>query len=231
MALVHSPSIVTNGLVLFVDAANPRSYGGTGTTWTDLTGNGNNGTLMNMTSDNYSKNKRGLFTLDGINETIRFGTGQNFFPLYNFSMEIWFRSDGTTPTTGTVPGLLGFTYGIGILVDTNRLRFRLDNGTSLPLLDTPQSYSFFDSSWHNTVIQATLNSRSIFIDGSLAATQSFTWSGQTRWPTNTVNLGRDNNDANYYFTGAISLFSLYNRALTADEIRQNYDALKGRFGI
>jgi hypothetical protein len=47
MSLIHSPRIVTDGLVLCLDAGNPKSYTGSGTTWTDLSGNGNNGTLTN----------------------------------------------------------------------------------------------------------------------------------------------------------------------------------------
>ena len=62
MALAHSPKIVTDGLVLCLDAANPKSYPGSGTTWTDLSGNGNNGTLVNGAS--YNSVNNGVFVLD-----------------------------------------------------------------------------------------------------------------------------------------------------------------------
>ena len=63
MGLSHSPRIVTNGLVLCVDAANPRSYPGAGTAWTDLSKQGNNGTLTN--SPTFSRNNGGRFSFDG----------------------------------------------------------------------------------------------------------------------------------------------------------------------
>ena len=52
MSFHHSPRIVTNGLVFYLDAANPKSYSGTGTDWFDLSGNGNDGTGVNMDASN-----------------------------------------------------------------------------------------------------------------------------------------------------------------------------------
>jgi hypothetical protein len=66
MALSHSPSIVTDGLVLCLDAGNPKSYPGSGTTWTDLSGNGNNGTLVNGVG--YSGDNLGSLSFDGVND-------------------------------------------------------------------------------------------------------------------------------------------------------------------
>ena len=65
MALAHSPKIITDGLVLCLDAGNTKSYPGSGTTWTDLSGNGNNGTLTNMDGANLDSANGGSFTFDG----------------------------------------------------------------------------------------------------------------------------------------------------------------------
>ena len=73
MGLSHSPRIVTDGLVLCLDAANKRSYPGAGTTWTDLTANKNNGTLRNMTN-NFSTDGAGSLTLDGSDDFIDLGS-------------------------------------------------------------------------------------------------------------------------------------------------------------
>ena len=70
MALQHSPSIVTSGLVLCVDAANPRSYPGSGTTWYDASGNGNTGTLSN--GPVYTSGINGYFTFDGVDDLATF---------------------------------------------------------------------------------------------------------------------------------------------------------------
>ena len=68
MGLAHSPSLVMNGLVLALDAANPKSYPGSGTTWTDLSGRGNTGTLTN--GPTYSSANGGSLVFDGTNDYV-----------------------------------------------------------------------------------------------------------------------------------------------------------------
>jgi hypothetical protein len=87
MATNYNPGIVTSGLVLCLDAGNTKSYPGSGTTWTDLSGNGNTGTLVN--SPSYSSS--GYFSFDGTNKSVSIVkpqpniTGQ-------ISVEIWYIS-------------------------------------------------------------------------------------------------------------------------------------------
>ena len=145
-------------------------------------------------------------------------------------MELWFKSNGTTPTTGTTPGLLGITYGIRLLVNSSSLSFGLDNGTTFTYATTPSSYTFYNSSWHQVVIQANSTTRNIYVDGLLSKTLNDSWSGSTRWPTNTANIGRDNNSM-YYFTGNISSIKFYNTVLSASEISQNFNTSKSRYGL
>lgn len=232
MGVYGGPDIVEDGLILCVDAGSNRSYpGATGTTWIDISGSGKNGSLVNMNSSNYSATNGGILTFDGTNETVNFGTGNTFFPMYAFTMDMWFRCDGTTPTTGTDPGLFGWTYGLSLRVRSTSLMAYIDNGTSATYLYSPSTYSFFDSSWHNVSVQANSTTMWLYIDGKSAGSVETTWSGTTRWATNTANIGRDNNNINYYFRGAISNFKIYNRVLTADEVAQNFAATRGRFGI
>ena len=69
MSLNHGGKpIVTDGLVLCLDAANPKSYPGSGTTWTDLSGNGNNGTLVNGVG--YNSDNGGSLSFDGVNDYV-----------------------------------------------------------------------------------------------------------------------------------------------------------------
>jgi hypothetical protein len=200
-----------------------------GNTWYDLSGNINNGTLVNGTG--YTNTDGGALTFDGINDTVSLGTGNTFFPLPDFSMELWFKSDGTTPTTGTLPGLLGITYGIRLLVHSSSLQFGLDDGTTFVYLYSTGTHSFYDSSWHQVVIQANSTTRNIYVDGLLSNTSNASWPGVTRWLTNGANIGRDNNDASYYFNGNISSVKFYNRVLSASEVLQNFDVLRGRYGL
>ena len=218
--------IVTDGLLMSLDAGDSTSYPGTGTTWYDLSGNGRNGTLYNGTG--YSTTNGGTFTFDGVNDGIVFSS---FFPLYSFTISMWFSSDGTTPTTGTSPALFGFTYGLSLFVYQNNLRYVLDNGSSTTNLYTPSTFEFYDSSWHQVVVTATPNSMSIYVDGTVQGTTSTTWSGTTRWPTNTFNIGRDNNNTMYWFRGKIPTLSIYERELSSVEISQNFNTTRSRFGI
>lgn len=230
MATFGGPNTIETGLVLSLDAANPTSYPGSGTTWRDLSGNNKNGTTSGAT---YGSQNGGVFNFDGVNDTISFGTGNTFFALTNFTIDLWFQSKGAVPTTGTVPGLFGFTYGIRAYFDlTNRVVFSATSGSTLQNLTYTHTTNIRDDgSWNNIVFQATPTNSYIYLNGELKASRSLTWLGDTIWPTNTWNLGRDNNNSTQFFTGSIASYKMYNTALTATEIQQNYNAMRGRFGI
>jgi hypothetical protein len=219
--------VVTNGLILYSDAGNPNSYPGIGTTWTDLSGNGKNGGLINGVG--YKSENGGSLSFDGVNDVVSYGTGNTFFPLPQFTISIWFRSFGTTPTTGTSPSLFGFTYGIRCQVNDTSISYGVDNGVDLNLMSTVGNIPFRNGNWYNATFYHTGTSTGIYINGVFNNSISRNWSGSTRWPTNSWNLGRDNNDAMYYFRGDIGTYMMYNRVLSADEILQNYNSTKGRF--
>jgi len=200
-----------------------------GNTWTDLSGNNRKGILAGGAT--YNSSNGGSISFDGVNDTVYLGTGNTFFPIPNFSMELWFKSNGTTPVTGTSPGLLGITYGVRIFVNSSSLVFSLDDGAAFSAVTTVGPYSFYDSSWHQVVIQANSTTRNIYVDGLLSNTANNSWTGSTRWPTNVANMGRDNNNSMYYFNGNISSAKFYNKVLSALEVKQNFDALRGRYGI
>lgn len=230
MATFGGPNTIETGLVISVDAANPTSYPGSGTTWRDLSGNSKNGTTSGAT---YGSQNGGVFNFDGINDTISFGTGNTFFPLTSFTIDLWTQSKGTVPTTGTTPGLFGFTYGIRAYFDlTNRVVLSISSGSSSQNLTYTHNTNIRDDgSWNNIVFQATPTNSYIYLNGELKASRSLTWLGDTVWPTNTWNLGRDNNNSNQFFTGSIASYKMYNTALTLPQIQQNYNAIRGRFGI
>lgn len=230
MAILTRNNIVTNGLVMYLDAANPLSYPGTGTTWRDLSGNSKNGTISGAT---YGSQNGGVFNFDGVNDTISFGTGNTFFPLTNFTIDLWFQSKGTVPTTGTAPGLFGFTYGIRAHFDlTNRVVFSATSGSTLQNLTYTHNTNIRDDgSWNNIVFQATPTNSYIYLNGELKASRSLTWLGSTIWSPDTWNLGRDNNNSFQFFTGSIASYKMYNTALTLPQIQQNYNATKVRFGL
>lgn len=217
------PSIVTDGLILLNDSSFTPSYPTTASTWYDVSGNNKNGSLIN--GPLFDSN-RGVINFDGINETVNYGTGNTFFPLPSFSIELTFQSKGTVPTTGTAPGLFGFTYGIrALFTSANNIQFGVSSGSSASnqsLNYTHTSNFRDDGKWYNIIFQATPTNSYIYLNGELKASRSVVWLGSTVWPTNGWNLARDNNNVNYFFTGSISNFKMYNKALTQAEILQNY---------
>jgi hypothetical protein len=229
MAIRGGPKIVDDGLVLALDAANKKSYPGSGTTWNDLSGNAKNGTLQNGVG--YSTIGGGTLTFDGVNDIVNFGIGNTFFPIPQFTIDIWFRSLGTVPTTGTSPSLYGFTYGIRCFVGTSSLSFSVDNGSDVSATSTLGSIPFRNGSWYNSTMTHTGSINSMYINGAFNVSVNRSWSGTSRWPTNAWNLGRDNNNSFQFFFGNIGQCKIYNRAITPDEIQQNFNATRSRFNI
>ena len=209
MAVNTRNNIVSNGLVVYVDAANRQSYiSGSGNTARDISGNAKNGTLNGSF---YSSDFGGVFNFDGVNDTINFGTGNTFFPLPSFTIDLWFQSKGTVPTTGTSPGLFGFTYGIrALFTSATNIQFGASSGSFSYTLNYTHTSNFRDDGqWYNINFQVTPTNSYIYLNGEPKASRSLTWLGDTVWPTNNWNLGRDNNNVNYFFTGRRCIIEHY----------------------
>ena len=252
MSINYNPLIVTDGLVLCLDAANQRSYPKSGTTWSDLKGS-NNGTLTNMDAANFSQDDKGSLTFDGTNEDVDVSI-QNIAGFEFGSISIWFNLD-TSNTTNEL-----FYYGIpsdvnkrldisvgqatGTLSDES-CYFGLVDGANFSsgkkyLAVVRKGHTFYqDSKWHNIVCTVDSAGCSIFMDGvKQSLTFLFSSSSSATGFTNIDNatsarIGARNIDAydNNYSSGKISNVSIYNRALSASEVLQNYNATRGRYGI
>jgi hypothetical protein len=213
LALSHSPSIVTDGLVLCLDAANPKSYPGSGTTWTDLSGNGNNGTLVNGVG--YSGSNLGSLSFDGSNDYIQFST------VSVQTVCFWGRMDADIPNLAAL--VATSAGGDGSLRTFPAGTFRTNPDGN----DFHQGY--ISSLMINGVSNLSSNGaggltipggRTLFQDFYVGAignarnisTISHTFMGRT-------------------FKGRVYAVYLYNKQLTNSELLQNYNALKGRFSI
>jgi len=221
------PNISTDGLVLSLDAANSRSYPGSGTTWTDLSGNGNNGTLTNGPTFNSANG--GSIVFDGADDYC-FMTG---FSTANFmTLCCWFRTSVQQNNRYVVA--FGANIGTG------------NNGFDLTFQDTQiGSYiattgagsganlyttSYYDNQWHNLVTSYDGSAARTYYDGVLVATRSGMSGNLNIEATKRLNIGSwVNNGANA--NCRISSVIIYNRAITATEVLQNYNSQKSRFNL
>jgi hypothetical protein len=229
MALVHSPSIVTNGLVLYLDAANPKSYPGTGTGWSDLSGLGNNGTLINGVT--YSNANLGTFTFDGVDDRITTPLSTAF---QDFTICVWFFHNGNgsvkqrlidkSAQNGFWIGKLAGGFGGGIKEFTTE--GRPGQQTITPL---GRGISLTDNQWHYLAFRRQGTTHTIFGDG-ITNTISGTVTG-TALDSTQMQIGEAIENNGVVFNGNIPVVKVYNRALQDSEILQNFNALRGRFGI
>ena len=223
MALVHGaqePLGVRDGLVLYLDAANARSYPRTGNTWFDRSGNGNDGTFAGDVR--YSESNFGSLTFDGTDDYVPIGsTG---FPTGSSAgtLSAWAR-------TNTLTGGFVFIVSYGG-AGTNAARFLGINSSTFLFGGYANDISASGvplNTWFNMAGVYTGTNALMYVNGVLV-------SGPTAksWSTNSGNasVGRQTNGGEYW-NGNIAQVSIYNRALTATEIAQNYNALKGRYGL
>jgi hypothetical protein len=253
VALSHSPSIVTNGLILCLDAANPKSYPGSGTTWTDLSGNGNTGTLTN--GPTYSSANLGSIKFDATDDYVVINDSNTLDLTTALTLSIWFnRGDILTLSAGDqhnyivkgntqAPGGDQINYSVGIATTGGRdgRYFWRHDLVSATNTFAPPSSLFSANQWYNLVITHVSGSTPIpYLNGVVqtnwtmtsgsasnplvANTYKTTISGDAERPAPESNRAAT-------FNGRMSNVSIYNRALTAAEVRQNFNALRGRFGI
>jgi hypothetical protein len=213
MALSHSPSLVLPGLSLCLDAANLKSYPGSGTTWTDLSGNGNNGTLVNGVG--YNGSNLGSLVFDGVNDYVSLQNSFSFSFDGDFTIESW-----VYPTTFN---------SFNNILSTEDLDFKLISGGNLRIYTTAGSNTSATANlnqWNHILVYR----RSGIIYGNVNGAEqqlsppSFTGDGSSA-----AEIGRKIRSSNEWFVGRIGKLSIYSKALTAQEIQQNFNATKSRY--
>jgi hypothetical protein len=250
--LFHSPRIVTDGLVLYLDAANGRSYPGSGTTWSDLSGNGNHFTLTN--GPTFNTGNLGSIQFDGVNDSV----GVSSIDLSytdNITLDFFCKLNSYVETNGSIDGILcEFTtnfnsfddgFYIGIADDSTpsfndtypiSINIRGNNGYNIYGYDKA---SVNDLQWHHWT--CILDKRRTGLEG-----ESRFYIDSQEKPITTITSYRNDNTNNFgnrpFFLGSrnnsgffanmeISNFKIYNRALNPEEIEQNFNATRGRFGL
>jgi hypothetical protein len=216
MGIDYNNVIVSDGLVLYLDAANTRSYSGSGTSSNSLVG-GIGATLVNGVG--FTSSNNGAFTFDGSNDYINFGNS-SAVQQSSGTLSAWAKA--SSPGGGyrgiiAKQGAYGLFYTDSVLVAYDWAA------------DAPRStgVNIADNTWKNVVLtyqSGVSNGTRIYINGVSVLTTTITIGSQI------ANLfGGAEANAGQYAACQISLFNMYNRALTAQEILQNYNATKGRY--
>lgn len=226
MGLAHSPRIVTDGLVLALDAGNTKSYSGSGTTWSDLSGKGNDGTLVN--SPTYSNLNGGNFNFDEVDDYVNIGSTAINGTAY--TKIAWIRPESACRNIISSSGGNGHVMWMHNTDHTVYAGHNTFWGTSTARVSHRPNNpgNMLDQWWCVVVTFSTSSGWAMYFNGELVDTDS-----------NTDALIDDSLDTyisaygagSYLFDGDIPCVQIYNRALTASEVQQNFNALRGRFGI
>jgi hypothetical protein len=225
MAISRGPKTVTNGLVLALDAADTNSYPGSGTTWTDVSGNNITGTLVNGPAVS-----NGILSLDGTNDYVNI----NFNSIFNvtsnsFTVSVWHRNNNAgTGYNGIITADNTGDNTWKILKDINEQFYKVR------VLNTFIAFpSYTVGRFHNYTFTKSGTSLIAYFD-SVAYSSSNT-SGDPVSFSNNLALGSyrlaDAQAGGYLLPQSYGNILFYNRALTATEILQNYNATKSRFGL
>ena len=223
MAFNYSPKIITDGLVLYLDAANTKSYVSGSTSWNDISRGGNNGTLTN--GPTFSSANGGSIVFDGTNDYVA-GTGPSLSGSA-FTIAVWIKP--TTAPSNETYFSIGAEEGTNLtihlrLVNDTTIRFGLyadDFVTTINTVTGNWNYIVcsldslrLQSIYQNSILRGTRTSTGMFIGNNLYIVGAWRIPGIVQYT-----------DAN------IASVQVYNRALSATEITQNFNATKTRFGI
>lgn len=242
MGFRYNPSIPKEGLVIALDASNPKSYSGSGTTWADLSGNGNDFTWdgtggVSFTSDGSksyfnpsgtratgpASNSLGIdnssgYTIFMISATTT-DNAQSAFKFYNSNGHA--IADSTSRGIFVHPGWTNYTIYFdqgGCCAASQRTLYTIGN----PTIDNLNLFCF-----HSNV-----TNRAIWMNGNKLITNT-TSAANIDLGSDAIHLGGSNNygGAASAWGGKLALFYVYNRPCSDDEILETYHALRGRFGL
>jgi hypothetical protein len=216
-----APNIARNGLVLNLDAANQKSYPGSGTGWNDLTGNGNNGILTNGPTFNSANG--GSIVFDGVDDYVNLSDISNY--TNNFTINCWIKINNS--------GLNVIISKWDTVYTSNRFFLFRVNNNILQFYDSNTTLyaggSISSNIWTNTSFIINGSNSQLYINGSPSGNQ-FTPTLILRSGLNLA-LGSYSVSLNSFFNGNIANSQIYNRALTSTEVLQNYNAQKSRFNL
>ena len=221
MSVFAGPEINESGLVLYLDAGNIKSYPGSGTSWTDISGRGNTGTLTN--GPTYSSANGGSIVFDGVDDYVL--VTQTLTTPFTITGFIRYTDQAKTLNTfiNTNPHpVLGISLN---RLGGGQLYVYIGNGSGwLAAPSIISSTNMNVNQWYQVSFTSTGSGSTLYLNGVNVGTSVHSPSG---WGSSYY-LGTG---AGEYLKGNIATTQIYNRALTATEVSQNFNALRGRYGI
>lgn len=247
MSLSHSPKIVTSNLIMCIDSANYKSYPKSGTVTYNIINTSNQLVLANGAS--YTSNNKGTFTLDGGNDCIILNDNTTTDNLSNMTLSVWaYRQwSNTSNYMPIISKMTDYMTGAGWDLSFSggkRVSWLVqESGGARYKQFLTQSLSDLSSRWYNFTGSHSgindYNSYRIYVNGER---QSSLINSSAGGPFSTMttsanvcigarNAGTQDNYGIYYYNGDIAVVQIYDRQLTDDEVKQNFNAYRGRFGI
>lgn len=234
MAFNYSPKVVTDGLVLYLDAANPRSYPRTGTTWNDISRSGTNGTLVN--GPTFSSANGGSIVFDGSNDYANLGTNIDFSNYTNgFTIGFWVKVLNTPQLNRYLFSKITnagsdnqFSVVYGYVSNTFELYGGVGGVGANQTIRTNSQIVVNDTNWHFLYYTVGPNTTG-YLDGVSRFTN--TYASLTFVSSTNNNYISTFNGSQNFGNLSVANMILYNRILSATEILQNYNSTKTRFGL
>ncbi len=233
MGTNYNPCAVTDGLKLYLDAQNVNSYPGTGTTWYDISGNSNHATFVN--SPVYYANPTANMTFNGTNAYMTIARSSSMSPTAGITQEIWFKYDSALTNIHFTGVQYGNSYGnsYGIWSETTNLIAAVNISGTLNYFSS--SVSFIINTWYHCVHTYDGSIQKLYLNGNLL--NSMSTSGSIAYDVNNtlVTIGSDfqgagyNSGVSWFLNGKLAQVRIYDRALSSDEINQNYNSTKKRY--
>jgi len=232
MAFNYSPKIITDGLVLYLDAANTRSYPGSGTVWSDLSRGGNNGTLTN--GPTFNAGSGGSIVFDGVNDYADFGINSQINSINTYTFSFILSSPSINANFRPI-----FTRSVSYIAGNSDIEIYGGNG-GIQLVHNRSNGGTMFARLMNALPNNAIGFLDITYNSSTLEWRCYYNSNLTNTFTNIQppltnssyisGIGRFWAGSSY-FLGNIYSARIYNRALSATEILQNYNATKGRYGL
>jgi len=225
------PNTITNGLVLSLDAANRKSYPGSGATWTDLSGNSNTGTLTN--GPTFSSANGGTIVFDGTDDSVIIADNSTLDLAGNKTLGCWVYMGADSVGCGITGKSNSTVFGMALGYGWNGNGFMALawNSSNNPFIVKDLNRDILK--WNYLVAIQDVTTRYIYVY-DIEGVRFSSFSGGTHSWNNTqaFTIGNANNGSNPAPGNTrIAQTSIYNRALSPDEVLQNYNATKTRFGL